>query len=259
MTCGAPRVPEQGFHRACVRRALASLSTMAMMFLQREGANPAGRPLSSMAWSRALCAADSWSRISPLSFDGDKRGRMRQFYEAVVFDRKFFLVRCIPPCAGRSSCDSVSWSRNTTSSACPLVADPASMPRKAAVVPLDDWLPSNVWSVLGAIQSCEVSGSPVAPRSFDVNMGEWRALCRRMLRSGLGKKVHPTSSLSHLSGGAFAVPEDFDRDRFIGDRRPRNGTERLIEKCHLPWVPRHRRLMLPFIFVMFLIVTTLIV
>ena len=110
MTCGAPRVPEQGFHRACVRRALASLSTMAMMFLQREGANPAGRPLSSMAWSRALCAADSWSRISPLSFDGDKRGRMRQFYEAVVFDRKFFLVRCIPPCAGRSSCDSVSWS-----------------------------------------------------------------------------------------------------------------------------------------------------
>ena len=51
--------------------------------------NPAGRPLSSMAWSRALRAADSASRISPLSFDGDKRGRMRQFYEAVAFAQKF--------------------------------------------------------------------------------------------------------------------------------------------------------------------------
>ena len=38
-----------------------------------------------MAWSRALRAADSASRISPLSFEGDKRGRMRQFYEAVAF------------------------------------------------------------------------------------------------------------------------------------------------------------------------------
>ena len=77
------------FNRAHVRRALASLSTTAMMFLQRGGANPAGRPLSSMAWSRALRAADSASRISPLSFDGDKRGRMRQFCEAVAFDQKF--------------------------------------------------------------------------------------------------------------------------------------------------------------------------
>ena len=28
-------------------------------------------------------------RISPLSFDGDKRGRMRQFCEAVAFGQKF--------------------------------------------------------------------------------------------------------------------------------------------------------------------------
>ena len=42
-----------------------------------------------MAWSRALRAADSASRISPFSFDGDKRGRMRQFHEAVAFDQKF--------------------------------------------------------------------------------------------------------------------------------------------------------------------------
>ena len=40
-----------------VRRALASLSMTAIMFFQRGGANPAGRPPSSMAWSRALRAA----------------------------------------------------------------------------------------------------------------------------------------------------------------------------------------------------------
>ena len=70
-------------------------------------------------------------------------------------------------------------------------------------------------------------------------------LCRRMLRSGLGKKVLPTSSPSNLFGGAFSVPKDLDRDRFIGGRRPRSGSERLIGKCHLPWAPRLRRLMLP--------------
>ena len=76
-------------------------------------------------------------------------------------------------------------------------------------------------------------------------MSEWRALCRRMLRSGLGKKNHPASSPSHLSGGAFSVPKDLDRDRCIGDRRPCNGTERLNGKCHLPWAPRLRRIILP--------------
>ena len=73
----------------------------------------------------------------------------------------------------------------------------------------------------------------LVPQYFGVNMSEWRAPRRRMLRSGLGKKIHPASSPSHLSG-AFSVSKDLDRDRFIGDRRPRNGTERLIGKCHLP-------------------------
>ena len=66
-----------------------------------------------------------------------------------------------------------------------------------------------------------------------------------MLRSGLEKKNHPAPSSSHLSGAALSVPKDLDPDRFIGDRRPRNGTERLIGKCHLLWAPRLRRLILP--------------
>ena len=86
MRCGAPRVPGR-FKGACACRTLASLSTTAMIFLQHGGVNLAGRPASSMAWSRALRAADSASRISPLSFDGDERGRLRQFYEAVASDR----------------------------------------------------------------------------------------------------------------------------------------------------------------------------
>ena len=118
------------------------------------------------------------------------------------------------------------------------------MPQKAAVVPLDDWLPPSLVSVWNHPES-EASCAPVAPRYFEVNMSEWRALCRRMLRSGLRKKIHPASSPSHLSGGAFSVSKDLDRDKFSGDRRPRNETERLIGKCHLLWAPRLRRLMLP--------------
>ena len=44
------------FNRGCVRRALASFSTTVVLFLQRVGVNLAGRPLPSMAWSRALRA-----------------------------------------------------------------------------------------------------------------------------------------------------------------------------------------------------------
>ena len=59
-----------------------------MLFLQHGGANPAGRP-SRRLRGRALRAADSASRISALSFDGDKRGRRRQFYDAVMINDYF--------------------------------------------------------------------------------------------------------------------------------------------------------------------------
>ena len=201
-----------------------------------------------MARSRALRAADSASRISPVSVDGDKRGRMRQFYEAVAFDQKFLwsdasLRLLADPRATPYLGPNLPLGAQT-SSACPVVADRIGMPRKAAVVPLDDWLPPSLVSAWNH-PDCEASSVPVAPQYFDVNMAEWRALCRHMLRSGLEKKVFPTSSPYHVSGGAFAVPKDIDRDKFIGDRRPRNGPERLIGKCHLPWAPRLQRLMPP--------------
>ena len=138
------------FNRACVRRALASLSTTATLFLQDGGVNPAGRPHSSMAWSRAQRAADSASRISPSSFDGDKRGRMRQFSEEMAFDQKFLwsdasLRLLADPRATPYLGPNLPLGAKT-SSACPIVADRISMPRKVAVVPLGDWLPPSLVS-----------------------------------------------------------------------------------------------------------------
>ena len=167
------------FNRACVRRALASLSTTVVLFLQHGGVNPAGRPLSLMAWSRALRAADSASRISPLSFDGDKRGRMRQFYEAVAFDQKFLwsdasLRLLAHPRAAPYMGPNLPLGAKT-SSACPVDADRTSMPRKVAVVLFEECLPPGL---VGAWNhpECEAPGIPVAPRYFYVNMAEWRAL-----------------------------------------------------------------------------------
>ena len=183
------------FNRACVRRALASLSTTAMCESCRQTTLVDGVVPHLCRQPRISAMAC----ISPLSFDGDKRGRMRQFYEAVAFDQKFswsdaslrLLADPRPtPYLGPNLPLGAK-----TSSTCPVVADRISMPRKAAVVPLDDWLPSSLVKCAWNHPECEASSVLVAPRYFDVNMAEWRALCRRMLRSGLGKKVLPTSSL----------------------------------------------------------------
>ena len=133
MPCGARRVPEQGsiepvsveLWRRYQRRRCCS-SSMEVRILQ---ADP-----SSMAWSRALRAADSASRISPLSLT-DKCGRMRQFYEAVAFDQKFLwsgasLRLLADPHAIPYPSSNLPVGA-TTSSAYPVVADHKSMPRKA--------------------------------------------------------------------------------------------------------------------------------
>ena len=127
-----------------------------------------------MAWSRALRAGPA-SRISPFSYDGDKRGRMRQFYEAVAFDQKFLWsdvsLRVLADPRAVPYAGATSLLGATASSASSIVADRISMSRKAAVVPLDDWLPPSLVSVWNHPES-EASGAPVAPRYFDVNMSE---------------------------------------------------------------------------------------
>ena len=134
------------FNRACVRRALASLSTTEMLFLQSGGVNPAGTPLSSMVCVSLRLLADP---------------------------------RAVPYAGATSLLGA------TALSPSPIVSDRASMPEKTAVVPLDYWLLLSLVSVWNHPES-EASCAPVAPRYFDVNVSEWRALCRRMLRSGSG-------------------------------------------------------------------------
>ena len=139
------------FNRACVRRVLASLSTTAMLFLQHGGVNHSRR------WrGPALCAP----RIRRAAFLR-KVLTAKSVAACVSFTKQWllirsFMVRCVSPTAGRSSCDSVSGSESTTWCqdviSVLVVVDRISMPRKAAVVPLDGWLPL-VWSVCGTIHS----------------------------------------------------------------------------------------------------------
>ena len=70
---------------------------------------------------------------------------MRQFSEEVAFDQKFLwsdasLRQLADPRATLYLGPNPPLGAKT-SSACPIVADRISMPRKVAVVPLDDWLP----------------------------------------------------------------------------------------------------------------------
>ena len=134
----------------------------------------------------------------------------------------------------------------------------------SAVVPLDDWLPPSLISAWNH-PDCVVSGGPVAPRFFDVNMAEWKALCRRMLRSGLGRKfiqrhvllvplVEHLPSTRTLIGTDSSVTSDLEMAR-------KDSLERII--ClglHDSDVScRQAIVSSAFIFVMFQIVTTLIV
>ena len=88
------------FNRACVRCPLVLLP--GMLFLQHGCVNLEDRPLSSMAWTRAERAADSVSAAVCVS-------SAKQWLLI-----RSFMVSCVSPIAGRSSCDSVSGSESTT-------------------------------------------------------------------------------------------------------------------------------------------------
>ena len=69
-----------------------------MLFLQHGGVNPAGRQPSSMAWSRALRATDSASRIPLLKFfDGGKRGRISSTKQWLLI-RSSYGQMCLSDC-----------------------------------------------------------------------------------------------------------------------------------------------------------------
>ena len=125
------------FNRACVRRALPSLSTTAMMFLKRGGANLAGRPLLSMAWSCALHCGFGEPHFSVKPSTATSVGACGSSANPWPFDQKFLWSdvslrlladpRAIPYLGPNIPL-------GATTSACPLVADRVSMHRKVAVV-----------------------------------------------------------------------------------------------------------------------------
>ena len=71
------------FNRVSVRRALASFPTTAMLAWRCESC----RQTTLVGGLVPRSARRGFG--APLSFDGDKRGRMRQFYEAVILDQNF--------------------------------------------------------------------------------------------------------------------------------------------------------------------------
>ena len=81
---------------------------------------------------------------------------------------------------------------------------------------------------------CEASSVPVAPRYFDVNMAEWRPSADACFGVVWERKFFQRHLLLIFLVEHSPLLKTLDRDRFIGDRRPQNGTERLIRKCHLP-------------------------
>ena len=72
----------------------------------------------------------------------------------------------------------------------------------------------------------------------------WRGLARRVCRCGLGVLLDANSCPDDLAAGAFAVAKNKDKDRLIGDRRPRNAVESSVGVAKLPYAPRLRRLLI---------------
>ena len=60
---------------------------------------------------------------------------------------------------------------------------------------------------------------------FNTTMSQWRRLARRMCRCGVGVLLDANSRPNDLAAGAFAVAKNKDKDRLIGDRRPRLAVE----------------------------------
>ena len=179
-------------------------------------------------------------RTSPLAFDGDKRGRMREVLAGIV--------NRIPSPLDTASLkfiaepDSWSYAGSTKpSGAMKLVSARIALPDPACVINLADWLPEETAQRFVAPKA---TGEEIGPRFFNVSMTEWRLVVRRMVRCGLAAAFPADACPPALSGGVFAVAKDSKRDRLICDRRPQNSQEGSVGRGLLPFCPRLRRLIL---------------
>ena len=178
------------------------------------------------------------SRLDPLAYIDDKRGRSEALYVAVLDGTSIS-----DPEPVRFSCDPENWAHGQAtceSSAKDIISDRISVPARAAIVPLLDCLPACMAHDFCNPEDPDAVGDDSS--LFAVTLQQWRACVPRMVRCTLACMLPPSSLDPRLASGAFAVAKDEGRDRFIGDRRPLNSRERSIARAHLPYFPRLRRL-----------------
>ena len=194
----------------------------------------------------AACRAD------PFSFRDDKRGRMRDFVSAVTceytesepFD-PLSPLSFVQPVRAAPKRESLYEGPGASAASLvqPFDASRLSMPKRAAVVPLDDWLHEST-RLLWNAPELETPPSEPVRGYFPVTMAQWRASLRKMVRAGLATTLPSNTRDPSLAAGAFTVRKDVDRDRLIADRRPENARERQVGLCLLPYGPRLRRVQL---------------
>ena len=171
------------------------------------------------------------SRLDPLAISGDKHGRCKALFFAVLNG-----AAISDPESVRFSCDPENWfcgQATSESTAKDIISARISFPARAAILPLLDWLPACVAHDFCNPEDPDALGDDSS--FFAVTQQQWRPCLRRMLRCKLACVLAPSSLDPRLASGAFAVAKDENRDRFIGDRRPLNTRERSIGRAHLSY------------------------
>ena len=246
----SPRARERE-HRRCTQAGLEDCALAALDWLGAGGSGGRGPTLTefhrSERWGPALRAA---SRTSPFCCEGDVRGRMRELLNGLLSDTLFEPLEFL---AGPELKVGGYHQASTTSTNVPFVAQRLALPDRAALLPLRPWLSHDTlqeWEKHSGTWTSTPGGEPDKPQLetpkayFAASAAEWRQAARRIVRSGLGVPIAPSSCPPGLAAGAFTVAKDPGEDRLIGDRRPLNALEAKPGPVRLPYAPRIRRLRL---------------
>ena len=90
------------------------------------------------------------------------------------------------------------------------------LPDPACVVSLEDWLQN---AIAQLFNSPAATDEPSGPSFFNVSTHQWRSVESRMVRHKLAVALPSDTCPVKLSGGAFAVPKDLDRELLIAGHR----------------------------------------
>ena len=224
------------------RRIAALLSVGAQVAVQwlRYGRITSNSPYpSANAWmrDRLRSQVNRASRIDPFSFEGDKRGRVKDLVSNLLQGSS------LGPGLG-----GVKWFysevRDSTSANGPPDFDAAKLavPKESAIISISHWLHPTTVASWNTPEVVDCEKLPVG--YFKIESREWRAALRKMKRSGLIGLKNKEGYDRTQAAGAFNVVKDAMATRFIGDRRPANAVEATIGKAKLPEVQRLRRIIL---------------